>query len=330
MPSLRYFLGVDIGGTKSHALIADETGRATGFGRGGPGNHEAVGWEGFRDVLQGIVDEALVQAGVPKQAISAAGFGIAGYDWPSERAPMEEVIATLGLDASFELVNDAMLGVLAGTSEGWGVGLSAGTSNNCWGRDRQGRVGRVTGAGAQMGEYGGAIELVQRAVHMVAREWTRRGPPTRLTQAFIGRTGALNIADLLEGLVLGRYHLSAADAPLVFATAAAGDPVAIETVRWAGHELGSLAVGVIRQLGLEQTSVEVVLAGSLFGGSPLLIEATAETIHSVAPRARLVKLTAPPVVGGVLLAMETLNLPKQRIRPRLITSTLALISDDRD
>ena len=32
----RYFLGVDVGATKSHALIADETGRAVGFGPPGP------------------------------------------------------------------------------------------------------------------------------------------------------------------------------------------------------------------------------------------------------------------------------------------------------
>ena len=34
----RYFLGVDVGGTKTHALIADENGRMTDFGRSGPGN----------------------------------------------------------------------------------------------------------------------------------------------------------------------------------------------------------------------------------------------------------------------------------------------------
>lgn len=39
----KYFLGVDIGGTKSHALVADETGQALGLGVGGAGNYEVVG-----------------------------------------------------------------------------------------------------------------------------------------------------------------------------------------------------------------------------------------------------------------------------------------------
>ncbi len=40
---MRYFLGVDVGATKTHALIADEAGAGVGFGAGGPGNHEVVG-----------------------------------------------------------------------------------------------------------------------------------------------------------------------------------------------------------------------------------------------------------------------------------------------
>lgn len=40
----RFFLGIDIGGTKSHALIADEQGRAVGFGVGGPGNWRHHRW----------------------------------------------------------------------------------------------------------------------------------------------------------------------------------------------------------------------------------------------------------------------------------------------
>ena len=49
---MNYFLGIDIGATKSHALIADENGCAVGFGQGGPGNHEVVGYEGLTATLQ--------------------------------------------------------------------------------------------------------------------------------------------------------------------------------------------------------------------------------------------------------------------------------------
>jgi N-acetylglucosamine kinase-like BadF-type ATPase len=114
-------------------------------------------------------------------------------------------------------------------------------------------------------------------------------------------------------------------APLVFQVASGGDIVAQETVKWAGRELASLAIGVIRQLELEASDFDVVLAGSLYEGGPLLIEAIQEMIHSVAPRAHLVRLAAPPVVGGVLLAMERTGLEPAGSRETLLVSTDALL-----
>jgi N-acetylglucosamine kinase-like BadF-type ATPase len=184
----------------------------------------------------------------------------------------------------------------------------------------------MTGCGPWFGEYGGAGELVAKAVQSVGLAWTKRGPKTGLSEAFGRFTGAADVADLLEGLYLGRYHLSAEAAPLVFQVAEEGDAVAQEVVRWAGCELGSLAVGVIRQLGLEEQSFMVVLAGSLYDGGPMLTGAMQETIEAVAPGARLVRLTVPPVVGGVLLGMEQVGLRPSAVRERLIESTHALLS----
>ncbi len=321
-----YFLGIDIGATKSHALVADETGHALGLGVGLAGNHEVVGYEGLIKTLNAVTNDALHMAGISKNQLAGAGFGVAGYDWPSEREPTRAAIQTLGLAAPYEFVNDTMLGLLAGAAQGWGVAVVSGTSNNCWGRDRQGREGQMTGCGHFMGEYGGSGELVARAIQLIAMAWTRRGPATRLTEALIERVGARDALDLLEGLALERYALTAADAPLVFKVAAEGDEVARQAIEWAGRELGSLAIGVIRQLGFEGLEFEVVMIGSMFKGSPRLAETMLATIHPVAPGARLVWLAAPPVVGGVLLGMEQAGVEGVKRRDTLIETANALLN----
>jgi N-acetylglucosamine kinase-like BadF-type ATPase len=263
----------------------------------------------------------LDRAGLVKEAIAGAGFGVAGYDWPSELAPTLEAIATLGLSCPVKAVNDTVVGLIAGATEGWGVAVVAGTGNNCWGRDRHGREGRVTGNGLRFAENGGAGEVVLRAVQVVSLAWSLRGPQTRLAQAFIERTGARNLDDLLEGLVLEWYQLDASAAPLVFQVATEGDPVAREVIAWAGRELGGLAVGVIRQLGFEALEFDVVQVGSLWSGGPLLTEPFCQTVHAVAPGARPVRLSVPPVVGGVLLGMEQAGILPVEVRPRLVEST---------
>jgi hypothetical protein len=67
------------------------------------------------------------------------------------------------------------------------------------------------------------------------------------------------------------------------------------------------------------------MAGRFFDGSPLLAEAMQETIHPVAPGARLVRLTAPPVVGGVLLGMEQAGEDPRPVREALIRSTQEML-----
>ena len=322
---MRYFLGIDTGATKSHALIADENGRSVGFAQAGPGNWESVGWEGTRKVLHTITQNALAMAGISKDSLAGAGFGFAGYDWPEDGPGHQELIDSLELGVPTEFGNDTLIGLVAGAESGWGVVVSAGTSNNSCGRDRLHNDCRLSGMGPALGEYGGAGEVVQRALQEIGRAWSLRGPQTALTDTFVTALGAKNVEDMLAGLGRGRYNIGPSFAPLVFETAVHGDPVAQEVVQWAGQELGSLALGIIRQLNLTNEQFDVVLAGSLYKAGEALIAPMRETILAEAPQARLVRLTVPPVVGGVLMGMEQAGLETAVVRDALIESTLALL-----
>lgn len=324
---MSYYLGVDVGATKSHALIADEACRAVGFGSSGPGNYEVVGWEGLEATLQKITRQALEEAGLSRGQIAGAGFGVAGYDWPSERQPTLDAIATLGLDAPTEVVNDSVIGLLAGASDRWGIAIVAGTGENCWGVDRQRNYGRLTGNGLLMGEYGGAGTIVFKAIRAVARDWSKRGPPTRLSQVFMELTGAPSLDELLEGIALGRYDYGPDLARVIFQVAEQGDQVALGVIRWAALGLADMVCGVIRQLSFEQEAFDVVLSGSVFKGGPLLVGPMKEAIWETAPGARFVPLTTPPVVGGVLLGMEQAGVDGYRLRDRLHATARGIIDD---
>ena len=316
----KLFLGVDVGGTKTHVLLSDTSGDALALGQGGPANPETVGYKGLARLIDDTLDQALEEAGRARHEIVSGGFGIGGYDWPSQREPLLAALRSVELDFPIEIVNDALIALLAGAEQGWGVAVVAGTSCNAWGLGPDGNVGRMTGF-SWLGEAAGAGELVQAALRAIAHQWTRRGPPTRLTEAFVERTNCRNVEDFLEKLTLGQLHVRAEHAPLVFQVASEGDPVAAELIRWAGRELGDLAIGVIRQLDLQTLSFEIVLGGSFFKGSPVLMETMQQTIFPVAPQARLTRLHAPPVVGGVLLGMREAGVETQSLRRRLLAST---------
>jgi N-acetylglucosamine kinase-like BadF-type ATPase len=256
--------------------------------------------------------------------VAGAGFGVAGYDFPSDRPAHLASIATLGLACPVGLVNDAVNGLLAGTSHGWGVNVSAGSSNNCRGRDQAGREGRIVGNGAPFGEFGGAAEIVMKGLQMVNYAWIRRIGPTALTAIYLEATGAADEMDLMEGLSFDRYHLSPLLTRRIFEAAYAGDTAAREVIRWAGEELGWLAVAVIRQLDLQDEAVEVIQSGSVFEGGLLLTEPMREVVLRHAPRAVLKRLDGPPVVGPLLLGMEAAGFDGYPVRGRLVREAAAL------
>jgi hypothetical protein len=172
---------------------------------------------------------------------------------------------------------------------------------------------------------GSPAPVISESMQAVAHAWSQRGPATRLSDVFVAATGATDVTDLLAGLMRGRYDLSADSAPLVFSVASEEDRVALELVRRAGRELGQMAIGVSRQIGITNLPFEVVLSGGFYNGSAQIQESMAETIQAVAPGAHLVRLTAPPVVGGVLLGMEQVGLQPSAVRGPLIESTSRLL-----
>ncbi len=325
----QYYLGADLGATKIHVIIADEQGIVKSFSEGGPGNHESVGYERFQSNLQEAVKEALNTANLSASQISGSGFGIAGYDWPSEREPMLQVLNTLHLGGKIELVNDAELGLVVGSPRGWGVTVVSGTGCNARGWDAtRTRFGRVTGGGISCGEFAGASELMFKTAHAIAYDWTGRGPHTALSQVFVEKCGARDLEELLQDVITGKIEINPADARLVFQVAAQGDPVAIELIQWAGHELGELGNAVIRQLEFETVDFDLVMIGSMFDGGPLMIEAMKETVLALAPKARFIRAAEPPVIGAVLLGMQVAGIQDSSSLRKNLIETLALIQKD--
>jgi N-acetylglucosamine kinase-like BadF-type ATPase len=322
---MKYFLGIDVGSSKTHALVVDETGTCIGFGKAWAGNHQGVGYDGLENVLKESFDQAKKTAGVSVEQIAGAGFGVSGYDFPSDREPHLRAIAALGLTCPLEVVNDGVNGLLAGATRGIGVNVTAGSSNNCRGRGHDGREGRIGGNGPTFGEFGGGIEIALKALHMVNYAWIKRIPPTVLTNILLNATSAKNEMDLMEGLSNEQYHLFPFIAIEVIQAARDGDAAAQEIIQWAGEELGWLAVSVARQIGMENEEVEIVQSGSIFEAGEIITHPMRDIILKHCPKAKIIHLNCPPVVGSVLLGMEQARFDGYAVRERIIQTAKEIV-----
>ena len=323
---MKYFLGIDVGSSKTHALIADEMGTCVGFGKSGSGNHQSVGYDRLTEVLQESFTRAQAMSGVESADITAAGFGVAGYDFLSDREAHLQAIASLGLSCPVEVVNDGMNGLLAGATRGIGVNVTAGSSNNCRGRSRNGKEGRIVGNGIRFGEFGGALEIIERGLQMVNYAWIKRIPPTVLTKIYVEAVGAKDEMDFLEGVSNSRYHLYSFMTIEIIKAAREGDIAALDVLRWTGEELGWLAISVARQIEMENEEVQVIQSGSVFEAGELITGPMRNLVLQHCPKAKLIRLSGPPVIGAVILGMEQVSFDGYAIRDNMVRTAQEIVN----
>ena len=322
---MRLVLGVDGGGSKTHALVADEHGQVLGFASSGRSNWEDTGLAAAGAALTEAVTGALAAAQVSPGALAASAFGLAGLDWDSDRPVLGGLLDPLGLAGPRALDNDSFIALRAGASRPVGVVVIAGTGHVAAGRNAAGQTFRTFGLGPMYGDFGSATDVAEEAVHAVADALTGRGPPTRLSRLLPPLVGCASPAQLLQGLSRGLVPLPAA-APLVLQEAGSGDAACRAIVLRAGVALGESAAVVARRLALDHEAFEVVLAGGLFQSRNQLLETTlADILHQVAPGAVPVHLTCKPVVGAALEALDLAGAATgAETRDRLIASSQGL------
>jgi N-acetylglucosamine kinase-like BadF-type ATPase len=230
---------------------------------------------------------------------------LSGLDLESEISAYRAAVAALPWAAGLDVDNDLFALLRAGTDEPDAVAVVCGTGMNAVGVRADGASARFLALGAISGDWGGGQGLGSEALFHAARELDGRGPHTLLTAALEQELGApaLKVA---EEMHLGEREYSdlARLAPAVFAAAEAGDAVAQALVDRTADEVLAFIRASLERLDLTTCAVPVVLGGGILqAGHARLQDRIAEGLAAIAPAARLVVVSEPPIVGAALLAL---------------------------
>jgi N-acetylglucosamine kinase-like BadF-type ATPase len=310
-PDSLLILGIDGGNSKVDLALSDGAGELLGAERGPTISHQAVGIEAgmsrLRALAHKLVADCVGDRSLPADLCVAS---LAGADYPEDVRLLRAGIAALRIARDVIVVNDTFGALRAGTTSGWGVGLVCGQGINAGAIAPDGRQARFPGVGDVAGDWGGGGGIAMAALQAAVRGSDGRGPRTSLEKsvpAFFGvkTPAAMTRAFYFERIPHGEISRLA---PLVFSEAAAGDSVARGIIDRLADELTAMATSLIRKLHMTRLEVEVVLAGGVFRTRDASFYARVDDgIKQVAPRARIVKLGAPPVAGAVLLGMDELG-----------------------
>lgn len=301
---MAYVLGIDAGGTKTRALLADDTGRVVAAASGGGANLRTHGELGVEKVLHAVVEEAESAAGVRAEALA---IGIAGADRPDDHAVLRAIVRRIGFRSRVVVTNDARVAFVAGSTLRVGLALVCGTGSIAWGRNGAGEVARAGGWGWHVGDEGSGFWMGERALRASLRAYDGRGPSTALEPAVLAHFGLDRMDDLIRAVYDREYprHEVALLSIRVAEEARKGDPVARDICDEAAGELALAARSVVGRLTLAGHEYDVVLSGGTFRAIPDLREAVAARL--AAPGARVRELAEEPATGAVRLAIEALS-----------------------
>jgi N-acetylglucosamine kinase-like BadF-type ATPase len=296
-----HVLGIDAGGSKTVAWLADASGRVVGEGRAGGANLHSAGELATEKTLFEVIHEALGErTAVP----SVVCVGMAGMDRAADEAIVRAILRRLGFRGAVHAVNDAYVALVAGADEEPGVVVIAGTGSIAYGVGPEATAARAGGWGEVYGDEGSAFWVGARALAAVVRAADGRGPATALSALVLRHAGV----DRIDGLVAqvfarkDRRQAIAAMAGLVARADAEGDAVAAEILREAAAELAIAFASVVEQLSMRGERFRVVLSGGLFKMAPALVSMLASRLAEIAPRAATGMLIDEPALGAVRLA----------------------------
>jgi len=330
---MKYFLGMDGGSSKTHALLADSSGQVLGFGKSGSANHQSYGLQSALCQIELATRQALQDAGAFPEQVNLGYFCLAGADLPSDFVMLQQAIDALHLAGKVIIKNDTLAALRAGLTRSWGVVVICGTGFNAAGRSPDGGEIVLPGLGPISGDWGGGGELSQEVIRAVMRAWDGRGKTTQLTELVLSNLELTSEQELLSKLYHDEidHQLILDLVKLLFEASASGDEVAQELIVQMGTEVGVTANALLKRLSLEDTDAEVVLGGSVFKGKgDLLIDTASRVIHQVTPRAQIVRPRFEPVVGALLLALESAGLPITKTRLEHLTRSLPEMLSSRE
>jgi N-acetylglucosamine kinase-like BadF-type ATPase len=319
-------IGVDGGNSKTDAVLVASDGRLLAGARGPTCSHEALGMERVVRAMAVTLGAACERAGheLRPGLARAGGFCLAGADLPVDERHLAARLAEAGWTARTVLRNDTFAVLRAGSERGVGVAVVCGAGINASGVGPDGRQARFAAMGDVSGDFGGGMWLATSGLGAAVRARDGRGGRTVLEERVPKALGYGRPSAVLTAIRTGRLNrgrLLRELPPVVLEAAAAGDPVAGAIVDRLADEVVTMALALLRRLGLVRAESDVVLGGGVFrSGDRRLVGRVTEAIGRAAPRATVSVLNAPPVLGAALLALDELDAggdAEQRLRAEL-------------
>jgi glucosamine kinase len=279
-------IGIDGGGSKTHAIVADETGNPLGEATG-PGSAVKPGEEeASADVIVQVVQDALAKAKMADVTPRVVCVGVAGVGREQARQALWQALVSRDIASDVVVHTDFRIALDDAFGDGPGVLLIAGTGSVAFGRSPAGATARCGGWGPVIGDEGSGAWIGRKALSVVTSAADGREPETALTGAVLTAAQVNETQDLIAWAGEATPGQIATLAPVVLSVADSGDLRANAIVTLAVEELVLHIRALARQLFAdERAALPVALSGGILSRGSSLRKRLEHRLKSAVPGA---------------------------------------------
>lgn len=298
---MRYFLGIDGGGTKTEALLCTGKGIITGRGKTDSSNPLFKEKSAAFENINNSINLALKEYSGEMCLISAAVCipGIKRYK-EELKAQLLNKFSNTYIDA------DEMNAFLGAVAKPYGVVVVSGTGSFAMGINKKGERNELGGWGPILGDEGSGYHIGLLCLKSIIREYEGAGPETVLTFKVKKFLHINTVNELKRKVYSEEFDRSCMGSlgKIVKEAAGEGDAVSLEIVDKAACELSDLANRVIANLTMDDGSYDVVLTGGVRNFGELIIKPFTEHIKRKNKNIIVKEPEFEPVIGSLLIAMK--------------------------
>lgn len=312
MAKQQFVIGLDGGGTKTAAVLADMNGNVLVEEAGGPSNFQIIGVEKAAETILALIERCCRQAGCALDDVVSVTAGLTGAGRSGDQQRMREGLITAAkqLHVSLRKViieSDARIALEGAFKGKVGIILIAGTGSIAFGKDREGNVHRAGGWGRTLGDEGSGYSIGRDGLNAMTKHLDERGKDTLLTD-LIARTFDLSSQEKIITAVYRENFDVASIAPLVIEAAEKKDPEAARILNKATFELSEHVRALllkIERVSRARHKIPLAFIGSVITSESVLTKILRHKITFSLPQISIVQPAASPAYGAVLLAIQS-------------------------
>lgn len=289
---MKYYIGIDSGGTKTESVLVDGSGRVVLRRTDGGGNPNFVGADKSGGLLLDIIQDLCNKSPGPVSGVFAGLAGVVGFG----SVFTEQLRGRTGIYALC-VGTDAIPLLTGGLYRADGGCVIAGTGTACFVR-RGGELYQVGGWGYMFDSGGGGYNLGRDAIAAALHEQDGQGPPTALSGLITTKLGG-HPKDMISRLYERGPSYVASFAGAVFDGCRLGDRVSLDIMH---RNIGCIAKMICAAGKRLDGAFAVVLGGGIFSNYP---EYSASLRGLVPERIKLLVSDMPPVFGAAVEAVFT-------------------------